>query len=279
MAAGAAAGLATAFNAPLAGVLFVMEEMRQTFSLSFIQFKTVAISCVVATIILHLMLGGGPAIPMAVFSMPDLSSIWLFVIFGILVGFVGILLSRSLMKTLFWMDKKSYNIHLFYITAVSLLVGLLAYIYPDAVGGGYGIIEDSSIPNRSISVLLFLFILRFALTILCYGTGIPGGIFAPILALGTLLGFAFSASLGIFIQDVTNVHPGMFAVAGMGALFSAVIRSPITGIVLVVEMTQNYALILPLMVSCLTATTVVQLAGISPIYTLLLRRTLEARAQ
>ena len=108
---------------------------------------------------------------------------------------------------------------------------------------------------------------------LCYSSSVPGGIFAPMLALGTLLGVAASYLFEAFSHDAT-IHPGMFAVAGMGALFSAAVRAPITGIILVVEMTQNYLLILPLMVCCLTSTTVVQLAGNEPIYTQLLQRTL-----
>ncbi len=93
------------------------------------------------------------------------------------------------------------------------------------------------------------------------------------LALGAVLGTAAFYILNYLISDLT-IHPGMFAVAGMGALFSAAVRAPITGIVLVVEMTQNYSLILPLMVCCLTSTTIMQLAADQPIYTQLLRRTL-----
>ncbi|MDX2345778.1 MAG: H(+)/Cl(-) exchange transporter ClcA [Legionella sp.] len=278
IAAGAAAGLATAFNAPLAGVLFVMEEMRESFSLSFIQFKTVAISCVAATIVLQLILGDHPAIEMHVFEMPNLSSLWLFFLFGICVGFLGIAFNRILMCVLFWMDKKSIKSRLVYVISVSLLVGFLAWLWSDTAGGGYRIIEDSLLLTPGLIALMLLFLMRFILTMLCYGTGIPGGIFAPILALGTLAGLGFSSIFGLFLSDVTAVQPGMFAVAGMGALFSASIRAPVTGIVLVVEMTQNYDLILPLMVSCLTATTVVQLAGVSPIYTQLLRRTLSREA-
>ena len=97
------------------------------------------------------------------------------------------------------------------------------------------------------------------------------------LALGTLIGLFCYEMFNFFISDLT-VHPGMFAVAGMGALFSAVVRAPMTGILLVVEMTQNYNLILPLMVSCLTAATVMQFARNEPIYTQLLKRTLRRTA-
>ena len=149
----------------------------------------------------------------------------------------------------------------------------MVYIRPEAVGGGYEIIEKSLTMNPPFLVLSMMVVVRFITTMLSYNTGVPGGIFAPMLALGTLLGLAASHIFQWLMSDM-SLHPGMFAVAGMGALFAAVVRAPVTGIVLVVEMTQNYSLILPLMVTCLTATTVVQLAGNPPIYTQLLRRTL-----
>ena len=274
VAAGAAAGLATAFNAPLAGVLFVMEEMRSVFPLSFLHFKIVAISCVAATIVLQFMVGNQPSIVMDVFQMPSLASSGLFFILGVVVGFVGIAFNFILMRVLVWMDKQQFFVRFMYVVGVALLVGVLAWLWPDSVGGGYRIIERSLSFTPGFTVLMLLFLMRFVLTMLCYGTGVPGGIFAPMLALGTLVGLAVSAVFSMFLPDATTVEAGMFAVAGMGALFSASVRAPITGIVLVVEMTQNYGLILPLMVSCLTATTIVQLAGSSPIYTQLLRRTL-----
>ena len=278
IAAGAAAGLATAFNAPLAGILFVMEEMRSEFNFSFTNFSAVSICCVVAVIVLHLIVGVQPAIPMHVFDLPSLRSLWLFFIFGIVVGFVGLLFNLVLMKSLYRIDKLSSTMRDVYVLLVGFLVGGLVYLRPEMVGGGYEIIETSLTMSPPLSALLLVIGVRFITTMLSYNTGVPGGIFAPMLALGTLLGLASSYIFQWMMTDIT-VHPGMFAVAGMGALFAAVVRAPVTGIVLVVEMTQNYSLILPLMVTCLTATTVVQLAGNPPIYTQLLRRTLSKQAR
>lgn len=274
IAAGAAAGLATAFNAPLAGVLFVIEEMRNQFNFNFTNFKMVALCCVMATITTHLILGADPAIKMTVFDPPGLQSLLMFFVFGIMVGFAGLLFNILLMQTLKLTDKLSNQQKLIYVAGVGALMGLLTIMYPAAVGGGYHIIEQSLVMSPSISWLMPLIVMRFATTLLSYNTSVPGGIFAPMLALGTLLGLAAYKILIYWMPDITT-EPGMFAVAGMGALFSAAIRAPITGIVLVVEMTKNYYLILPLMVSCLTSTTIVQLANNEPIYTQLLRRTLK----
>jgi chloride channel protein, CIC family len=276
IASGSGAGLATAFNAPLAGVLFVMEEMREAFPLSFLHFKTVALSCVASTFVLQSIMGTKPSIVMEVFEAPALSSLWIFLLFGLIVGFVGIAFNRILMATLYWMDRQTFRVRVAYVAGVAVIVGVLASMWPDAVGGGYHIIARSLTLTPGLMVLLLLLVVRFAMTMLCYGTGVPGGIFAPMLALGTLLGLAVAIMFEYCLPGVA-IHPGMLAVAGMGALFSAAVRAPITGIVLVVEMTQNYALILPLMIACLTATTVVQLAGVPPIYTQLLRRTLSSQ--
>jgi CIC family chloride channel protein len=271
IAAGSAAGLAAAFNAPLAAVLFVIEEMRNQFNFSFINFKIVAISCVMSTIVLHAIIGSQAAIPMAVFALPSLQSLWLFFVLGLFVGVVGWIFNVALMKCLYKMDTLTYRQRQLYVLAVSAGIGYIALTHPSMVGGGYEIIEKSLTMHLTFSMLIIVFIIRFITTLVCYNTGVPGGIFAPMLALGTLFGIAASYILQWLMIDM-SVHPGMFAVAGMGALFSAAVRAPVTGIVLVVEMTQNYSLILPLMVSCLTSTTVMQLVGNPPIYTQLLKR-------
>lgn len=271
IAAGSAAGLAAAFNAPLAGVLFVMEEMRNQFNYSFTNFKMVVICCVMATITIHFLIGAEPAIQMQQFELPSLKSLWLFLLFGIVMGLVGLLFNIALMGMLRRLDKLSIQEKLIYVVLVSLVVGYLAVVYPASVGGGYEIINQALIMSPSFSVLCVLLVVRFFTSIFSYSTGVPGGIFAPMLALGTLLGLAAFHVLDYLMVD-SSIQPGMFAVAGMSALFAATVRAPITGVVLVVEMTQNYLLILPLMITCITSTTIMQLADNAPIYTQLLER-------
>lgn len=111
-------------------------------------------------------------------------------------------------------------------------------------------------------------------TLICFGSGAPGGIFAPMLALGTLFGYAFGATAKILLPDLP-IEPGMFAIAGMGALFAATVRAPITGILLVIEMTNNYYLILPLIITSLGAVICAQVCGGKPIYSQLLHRTIK----
>lgn len=271
MAAGAGAGLAAAFNAPLAGVLFVIEEMRHPFRFSFTNFKTVAICCVAAAIVVQCLLGTAPVIPMTVYSEPILSELWLFFLFGLIAGLIGLSFNHALMHVMALRAQFSFNWQRIYVLLTGLSIGILAYCLPSITGGGYQIIEQSLTLLPSLNIALGLLLLRFMMTLWCYSAGTPGGIFAPLLALGTLLGLAWFQAVRMMYGDIA-IAPGVFAVVGMGALFSASIRAPVTGIVLVVEMTGNYFLILPLMISCLTSTTVVQLARNAPIYTQLLRR-------
>jgi CIC family chloride channel protein len=275
IAAGSAAGLAAAFNAPLAGVLFVMEEMRNQFNYSFTNFKMVVICCVMATITLHFFMGSAPAIQVELFVLPSLKSLWLFLLFGIVVGLVGLLFNDVLMGTLTQLDKLTPTAKFIYVLLVGLLIGFLASYYPTSVGGGYLIINQALSMSPPIGILCLLLVVRFFTTMLSYSSGVPGGIFAPMLALGTLLGLATFHVLNYIMVDL-SIHPAMFAIAGMGALFAATVRAPVTGVVLVVEMTQNYSLILPLMITCITSTTVMQLARNEPIYTQLLHRTLKS---
>lgn len=275
IAAGAAAGLAVAFNAPLAGVLFVMEEMRNQFNYSFTNFTMVVISCILATIVMDMMIGTQATIPMSLLQLPALDSLWIFALLGFVVGFAGLFFNIFLMSALDWVDSLSSRQKVVYVAVVGFIVGFLAIRFPSAAGGGMKIIEESLVFSPQFSVLCLLFILRFVGTIACYSTAVPGGIFAPMLALGTLLGLAIFQTL-TFLHLGSITEPGMFAIAGMAAFFAATTRAPITAAVLIVEMTQNYSLIFALMMTCITATIVMQLARNKPIYTQLLDRSLDA---
>lgn len=273
--AGAASGLAAAFNAPLAGIVFVLEEMREHFKFSFLSIGSVGFACVSATIVLRLIFGQQAEIPMKVFDHPDLLTLWLFLVFGVFIGCVGVLFNIAIVTVIDTISFIKHRARFLYALIIGALVGLLGYFYPDVVGGGYALVDQAMTLKLSTHMLFFLIFARFVTTIMSYSTGVPGGIFAPILAIGTLSGLAFgSVALTFPGYQQMDISAGMFAVAGMGALFAASIRAPMTGIILIVEMTQNYRLILPSMITCLMATTIAQLAKNLPIYEQLLERTL-----
>ncbi|MGE4536113.1 MAG: H(+)/Cl(-) exchange transporter ClcA [Desulfovibrio sp.] len=271
VAAGAAAGLAAAFNAPLAGILFVMEEMRREFHFNFVSFHCVVIAAVVADVMVRLLLNAGPAIAMTVFPVPHVQGLWLFFLFGVLLGGVGVVFNRLLLASLRRVDRAAVRWPWLFALTVGAAFGLIAWFYPDLAGGGYHVLHHALTGQVAVALLVLLFVCRFAGTLFCYATSAPGGIFAPMLALGTLLGMAFG-QLAVGLGLAT--FPGMFAVAGMGALFAATVRAPLTGMVLIMEMTRNYALTLPLLVTCIASVVTAETLGGRPIYSLLLDRTL-----
>ncbi|QFT11326.1 H(+)/Cl(-) exchange transporter ClcA [Vibrio sp. THAF190c] len=277
LASGAAGGLAAAFNAPLAGIMFVVEEMRPQFRYSLISIKAVIISAVSANIVFRSINGQSAVITMPQYQPPELNALWLFLLLGVLFGIFGVIfnklitLSQDMFVAIHKNDRRRY---LMTGTLLGGCFGLLLLYIPELTGGGIGIIPNVTHGDYSTNVLLLIFLGRVLTTLLCFGSGAPGGIFAPMLALGTLFGYAFGLIASALFPEL-NIDPGMFAIAGMGALFAATVRAPITGILLVIEMTNNYYLILPLIITCLGAVIIAQVLGGQPIYSQLLNRTLK----
>lgn len=277
LASGAAGGLAAAFNAPLAGIMFVVEEMRPQFRYSLISIKAVIISAISANIVFRSINGQGAVITMPQYQPPELPALSLFLLLGVMFGIFGVVfnrlvtLSQDLFVKLHKNDRKRY---LIMGSLIGGFFGITLLYLPEVTGGGIGLIPTITNGGYSATFLLLLFFARIATTLICFSSGAPGGVFAPMLALGTLFGYAF----GLIAQELLPglmIDPGMFAIAGMGALFAATVRAPITGILLVIEMTNNYYLILPLIITCLGAVIFAQMLGGQPLYSQLLHRTLK----
>ncbi|ALB53849.1 H(+)/Cl(-) exchange transporter ClcA [Cronobacter universalis] len=276
LATGAAAGLAAAFNAPLAGILFIIEEMRPQFRYNLISIKAVFTGVIMSTIVFRLFNGERSVIEVGQLADAPVYTLWLYLLLGIIFGIVGPLFNRLVLG----MQDAFARIHGGNITrwvllggAIGGLCGLLALWEPVAAGGGFDLIPIAAAGNFTVGMLLFIFIARVVTTVLCFSSGAPGGIFAPMLALGTLLGSAFGMACAAWFPE-WHLQAGTFAIAGMGALLAASVRAPITGIVLVLEMTDNYQLILPMIITCLGATLLAQFLGGKPLYSTILARTL-----
>ena len=273
IAAGAGAGISAAFNAPLAGILFVIEEMRPHFKYGFLSVQAVVIASGAAALALRRLTSQAPDIAMQHFEPAPLVSLGLFLLRGAMFGVIGYAFNASLVGTLNIFAKLRGRFDYLGGLLVGAAVGFASWKYPHVAGEGYETIRWAVLPHSTVGLLLAVFAARFVANMLCYGCGAPGGIFAPMLALASLFGSAY----GIVAQKwfpAWVAQPGMFAVAGMGALFAATVRAPLTGIALTIEMTQNYGLILPLILTCWGATIVAQGLGARPIYTVLLERTL-----
>lgn len=277
VAAGSAAGLASAFNAPLAGILFVLEELRPQFKYSFLSIKIVSITVISAAITRCLLVGNNSVFHnLPNYDCPNLAYFYLFILLGIFVGVIGFFFNKGVERFqnfYFYLCKGKLTRITPLIFIIGGCSGLLFCIEPQAAASGmFSIPEWITNNNQQTKILLILLMWRIFGTLLCFGSGIPGGIFAPSLAIGTLCGAAFGSILHQF--EISAIPPSIFAIVGMSTLFAASVRAPVTGIILVTEMTNNYEFLLPMMISSLSATLVTQKLGAKPIYTQILERTL-----
>lgn len=281
LAAGAAGGLAAAFNAPLAGILFVMEEMRPQFRYSFLAIKAVGLSAIMATLVLQMIRGQHPAITLPHYVAPPLASLWLFLGMGLAFGVLGFVFNKLVLACqdgYLALHRNRCGRFVAIGMVVAGMFGSISLFAAPLGGGGIELIPHLVAGEYATATLFLLFAARLVATLICFCSGAPGGIFAPTLALGTLFGMTFG---GLFQTAFPHlgIEPGAFAIAGMGALFAASVRAPITGIILVTEMTDNYQLILPMMITTVGATLVAQWLGGRPIYSQILERTLRLASQ
>jgi CIC family chloride channel protein len=270
-AAGAGAGLTAAFNAPLSGVIFVLEELQRDFRPMVLGAAFVAAAT--ADVVTRVVAGQLPTFAVPAYAATSLALLPAYAVLGGLAGLLGVAFNKCLLRALDMYAKvpKQYGVYAAAVTGAA--VGLVAYFAPDAVGGGHSVANQALDGSTLLAAIPLLLLLRFVLTIFSYGTGVAGGIFAPLLALGALLGLGVGETLGLMFPGHVP-HPAVFAVVGMGACFTAIVRAPLTGIVLIVEMTSSYEQMLPLLVACFAAYATAEALRDLPIYEALLERDL-----
>ncbi len=275
MASGAAAGLSAAFNAPLAGLFFVLEEVQRDFAPA--MFAAALVASLVADVVGRLLLGQQSVFHFVISSPPSLSVLPAYAILGLLAGLLGVLFNRSLLAGLNFWAKFSIPAYVPGLV-VGAFVGGIGFFFPHMLGGGHEIIEATfAVRNPTLTMLWMIPVwlaLRFVLSITSYSTGAAGGFFLPVLSMGAQLGLFIGFGTKMLVPAL-GVQPENLAVVGMAALFAASVRAPLTSIVLIMEMTNGYSLILPLLTACLCAYGVADLLGDLPIYEALLERDLE----
>ena len=262
LAAGAGAGLAAAFNAPLAGAIFVFEELLRRFELR-VAVATLS-ACSGGLVIMRMLIGDR-----LVFAVPPIvvdlfPGYLLFLAFGVVMGTMGVLYSHMVVAGLDVADRTRIRPEM-QAALVGGVVGLLAFVAPDAIGSGESQAQAMLDGGHTFATVAILFAARLVLGPLCYAPGLPGGLFAPLLVIG--------ASAGLLLgMGAETMFPALktplaaFAAVGMGALFVAVVGAPVTGIALVVEMTGATTLFVPLLTACAGALAVPALLGCRPIY-------------
>lgn len=273
---GASAGLAAAFNAPIAGALFALEEVHKNFSpLVLISALSAALS---SDFICSEFLGLKPVITLNNLHALPLKYYGYIVILGIIIGVAGVIFNKGILKTQNLYGKQKWLPKEFRIIVplmVSIFVGILL---PEALGGGNNIITAMLSIKYAILVLVILLIVKFLFTMICYGSGAPGGIFLPMLAIGAIIGNIYGISLAHFF-GINTLYINNFIILAMAAYFTAVVKSPITGTILITEMTGSFTHLLSLSVASICAYIVADLLGSKPIYEELLERYLKNQGE
>lgn len=273
LAAGGAAGLAAAFNAPLAAILFVIEETRRQFPYGLRTYTAVILASVTSAIVTESIAGVGPDMRIAVPELP-LLALPAFVGLGIVLGVVGVAFNACLL----WSLDAARTLGMktsFYVlpVAVGLLIGVLLVVRPEATLGGEKLAVTLAHEHLPLALLAGIVFIRFFMTMASYSTGVPGGVFAPILALASAIGVLYASVLQAVFPLPAGMEAGL-AVAAMGGLFSAAVRAPLVGMVLVAELTGAYTLLVPVILTSVFANVVAEALGGKPLYELLLDRTL-----
>jgi CIC family chloride channel protein len=266
---GAGAGIAATFNAPIAGALFVNEVILKDFSSR--TFIPIIISTITASGIAHHIYGDLPAFLIPAYHLQSIFELPLYLILGLLAGFTGLLFIKApyLVEDLF---KKFRRIPGYIITAIGGgIVGLMGIVAPEILGIGYTGITSALIGKLTIFILLFLLVMKIVATSLTIGSGGSGGIFAPSLFMGAMLGGAFGVLVNMFIPGYT-AQPGAYALVGMASMVSGVTFAPISSILIIFEMTMDYKIILPLMLAVAVSSLICRLFSKDSIYTEYLKR-------
>lgn len=262
IAAGAGSAIGATFNAPIAGTIFVLEELVNKFSSSLL--FPVLVATVTASSIARYFLGNNPS-----FIIPQVTKhfssdgIWVCIILGVIAGFLGVLFSRVIYKNNELFEKMNKIPNWIKPAIAGFVVGIIGIFLPYVLGSG-NLSVDLLLANKiSLSLVIVVFIAKFFVTPFCFGSGAAGGIFLPMLMLGAFLGYIVAA---IFNNFGFNVDPVLISMIGMGAFLSSVARTPITAVVMVFEMTSGYAHILPIMLSAAIADLIAEKLNHKPIY-------------
>lgn len=270
MTAGAGAGLAAAFNAPLAGVIFGLEEMQKTISPALL--LTGITASIAAATVTEVVFGMSPVFSMGYLLPLPLNLFDVLVVAGMVIGLLGRLFNIALAYSLNTYSRLGLSGMKKPLVPLAL-AGILGFVLPEILGGGNLLVDSLVVTDYTIGFLCLLFVGKFLFTMICFGSGVPGGIFLPMLVLGAA-GGAVLAKLLVLAGLLPAMYYADIIVFGMAAYFSAVVKSPVTGSILILEMTGSFQHMLALLVVSLTAYVISDLTGGRPVYDELLDRAL-----
>lgn len=267
------AGLAVAFNAPIGGTLFALEEVTKSFRLPTV--LTTLFAAAAAVGCMRLILGNEPDFFVTSVDTPALAWLPLFVVFGLLTGCLGAAYNRLVLWFLDHVGGMRRVPAIAKAAMIGAIIGLAMFVYPEAVGGGDTLTQLILGGHEIVlPVVVGYLLVRFVAGPLSYSAAVPGGLFAPLLAVGALWGLLFvGVSDPLLPGDVAALSIPM-ALVGMAAFFGATVRAPVTGIVVVIEMTATTAVAIPMLAATAAAVLAAELIGSPPIYDSLRERML-----
>ena len=269
VACGAAGGISATFNAPIAGVFFALELILRDFQTR--SFGLVVLSSVTADAIGRAVFGGHPFLSLPAFNFSSPLELALYAGLGVLAGAVGVAFIRVLHAGEDLADRLWRGPDWLRPAAGGVLLGLLLLAVPQMYGVGYPVLQRAVAGHYVVLVLLGLLAAKLIATSLTMWIGGSGGVFAPSLFMGAMLGSAYG-SLAHRLMPHLAAAPGAYGLVGMGALFAAAARAPITALIIIFELTGDYRIIVPLMFAIVVATALSSAASRDTIYTLKLRR-------
>jgi len=266
---GASAALAAAFNTPIAAVLFTLEEVMGDLHAPVL--GSIVLSSATSWMVLHLLLGDEP-----LFHVPAYQLVHpLEFAFYAALGVAGGLVSAMFVKLLLWQRKHFLRLQVstrwFHPVAGGIVVGLLGWFVPQVVGVGYGYVSQALNGQLLLSVMALLVLLKVVATATCYSSGNAGGIFGPSLFIGAMLGGAAGGAAHLLLPDYTG-SVGAYALVGMGTAFAGIVRVPLTSVIMIFEVTRDYSIIVPLMISNLISYLISARLQPEPIYEALLHQ-------
>ena len=271
IACGAGAGLAAAFNAPLAGFLFVIEELQR--ELSPITYGTAFIAAITADAVTRVATGQAPDFSLQGYPALPLSALPVVLAIGAAGGIVGVLFNHGTLWGLKLLDARPPKFRWIAAAAAGVCAVVLWFFVPSSVGSGHATAQEAVLGtvsgSSSLLIVLVALLCKFAFTLLSYFSGVPGGIFSPLLTIGALMGLAVGIPVHAYAPEAVP-FVGAAGIIGMAALFTGIVRAPITGIVLILEMTANHEQIFALAVASLVAYMVAEHFKCPPIYEALL---------
>lgn len=258
---GSAVGITAAFNAPLAGVIFVFEEINHGFDKTLVFIALVA--AIVSDFISKVIFGQATALSFQLIDIP-LESYWILIILGIIIGVLGYIYNVGMIKSSDFVSKLKIPSWIKFV-AVFMVSGVVALVMPEISDGGHFMMDLLGIAMPSLGVLVILLLFKYLFSMFSFSSGAPGGIFLPILVLGAYIGAVFgSVVVPAFGWQHSLIYK--FVIISMAGFFAATVRSPITGIVLLAEMSGSTESLVAMIIVSLIAYVVPTLLGNEPIY-------------